>query len=90
MAQDLFRQGMFICGTKFITIRLKNWQKMRRYSCTKVMYGNSPKYSQSRRNETKNSDNSMNNKIRLYLPKTIEAYPGFASNFGSRYLQFIA
>ena len=53
------------------------------------MYGNSPKYSQSRRNETKNSDNSMNNKIRLYLPKTIEAYPGFESNIGSRYLQFI-
>ena len=81
MEQNLFRQGMFMCNTRFITIirryRLKNWKKLKRCSCCTEMIKNI--YNRDEK-KLKVKKHTMNDKILLHLPKTIEPYPGSACN----------
>ena len=80
MAQNLFRQGMFICGTKFIMLRLKNWQNLKRYSCvTRFVWKLSKIFTiATKKGEKLKQYNEQ--QIQIDLSKTIETYPGSASN----------
>ena len=80
MAQNLFRQGMFICDTKFIMLRLKNWQKLKMYSCvTRSVWKLSKIFTIATKKAAKFKQYNEQ-QIQLYLPETIGTYPGSASN----------